>query len=283
MTAELADAFATKREGVAFVLDAAAAAFGDASCWPSPARASWSAPPAARARPLELAAANWAATALAVAAVHDALMIDVGAPPPTSSRSPRAGRPPTGAPTSTGSWPASWSIPARCARTRGDRAAVPARGGSCPVAAELFAITADVHLVLGHLAPDGLHVPHAGRPGASAERSRERLARLVCADLEQLEPGEIDAIAAYLHAAQVRRIRGRRPRSRALRAAAGVVLLGEGAVPRARGGGAPRRAGSSCGRAPPSGRRRRRPRSPAGGTPARVLSVVKSAAGSGAR
>ena len=83
---------------------------------------------------------------------------------------------------------------------------VPVRGRWCPVASELFAISADVHLILGHLPPGAYTCPTPdGRP-ASVECARERVARLVCADLEQLAPGEVDAIAAHLHAEQVRQV-----------------------------------------------------------------------------
>ena len=77
MTAELSDAFRTKREGVAFVLDAAEAAFGS----PRVLTVAGELVPMeeARARPWDVAAANWMATALAVAgAYRDALLIDVG-------------------------------------------------------------------------------------------------------------------------------------------------------------------------------------------------------------
>ncbi len=69
MTAELSDAFRTKREGVGFVLDAVEAAvpgrvlaFTTAGELVSLAEA--------RARPLDVAAANWVASALAVGALH---------------------------------------------------------------------------------------------------------------------------------------------------------------------------------------------------------------------
>jgi (4-(4-[2-(gamma-L-glutamylamino)ethyl]phenoxymethyl)furan-2-yl)methanamine synthase len=80
------------------------------------------------------------------------------------------------------------------------------RGRSCPVASELFAISADVHLILGHIAPAGYtcRTPD-GRP-ATVEFARERVARLVCADVAQLATAEIDAVAAFLHAEQVRQI-----------------------------------------------------------------------------
>jgi uncharacterized hydantoinase/oxoprolinase family protein len=122
------------------------------------------------------------------------------------------------------------------------------RGGWCPVAAERFAISADVHLILGHLAPAAYTCPTPdGRP-ATVASARERVARVVCADAEQLGPAEIDAIAAHVHAEQVRRSRRRRGRSaRGSRRAAPVVPLGVGAflaraVARAPG---PRRGGDA--------------------------------------
>ena len=83
---------------------------------------------------------------------------------------------------------------------------VPMRGRWCPVASELFAISADVHLILGHLAPEAYTCPTPDGRAASVECARERVARLVCADVEQLAPAEIETIAAYLHAEQVRQI-----------------------------------------------------------------------------
>ena len=117
---------------------------------------------------------------------------------------------------------------------------VPVRGGWCPVSSEYFAISADVHLVLGHLAPEAYDCPTPdGRP-ATVEFARERIARLVCADAEQLDGDEIDAIAAFLH--------------------------GEQRAPD-RGGGAPRASCTAARRARRRGRLRRLPRARGRGTP----------------
>ena len=79
MTAELSDAFRTKREGVAFVLDAAQDALGARPLRVLTVAGELVPVEAARARPWDVAAANWVATALAVADAHpDALLIDVG-------------------------------------------------------------------------------------------------------------------------------------------------------------------------------------------------------------
>src|ERR671923_2157523 len=79
MTAELSDAFRTKREGVAFVLDAAEEALGDRPLSVLTTAGELVTVEEARARPWDVAAANWVATAHAVAAAYsDALLIDVG-------------------------------------------------------------------------------------------------------------------------------------------------------------------------------------------------------------
>src|SRR5829696_7545024 len=79
MTAELSDAFRTKSEGVAFVLDAAQDALGARPLRVLTVAGELVPVEAARARPWDVAAANWVATALAVADAHpDALLIDVG-------------------------------------------------------------------------------------------------------------------------------------------------------------------------------------------------------------
>jgi probable H4MPT-linked C1 transfer pathway protein len=107
---------------------------------------------------------------------------------------------------------------------------VPVRGGWCRVASELFAISADVHLILGHIAPAQYTCPTPdGRP-ATEQYARERVARLVCSDAEQLGGDEIDAIAAYLHVEQVRLIEeAARDAAAELTALAPVVPLGSGA------------------------------------------------------
>ena len=187
MTAELSDAFRTKREGVAFVLDAAEDALGD----PSVLTTAGELVPveAARARPWDVAAANWVATALAVAEEHpDALLIDVGSTtadviPIVAGRVAASGR------NDLERLLAGELVYTGVLRTNLAAIAprVPVRGGWCPVASELFAISADVHLVLGHLAPEAYDCPTPdGRP-ATVEFARERIARLVCSDAEQLD------------------------------------------------------------------------------------------------
>src|SRR4051812_22333736 len=231
MTAELSDAFRTKREGVAFVLAAAEEALGDRPLSVLTTAGELVPMGEARARPWDVAAANWVATALAVAdAYPDALLIDVGST--TADIVPiAAGRVAARGHNDLERLRAGELVYTGVLRTNLAAIAprVPVRGGWCPVASEYFAISADVHLVLGRLAPEGYDCPTPdGRP-ATVAFARERIARLVCADVEQLDDGEIDAIAAFLHDEQVRQIEAAARRGRDLPPAAPVVAVGSGA------------------------------------------------------
>ena len=232
MTAELSDAFRTKREGVAFVLDAAEEALGDRPLSVLTTAGELVTVEEARARPWDVAAANWVATALAVAGEHpDALLIDVGST--TTDVVPIAG----GRVAATGYDDLERLLAGELVYTgvlRTNLAAiaprVPVRGGWCPVASEYFAISGDVHLVLGELTNEAYDCPTPdGRP-ATAAFARERIARVVCSDVEQLDAGEVDAIAACLRDEQMRQIEDAARRvGRALTPEAPVVVAGSGA------------------------------------------------------
>jgi (4-(4-[2-(gamma-L-glutamylamino)ethyl]phenoxymethyl)furan-2-yl)methanamine synthase len=232
MTAELSDAFRTKREGVAFVLDAAEDALGDRRLSVLTTSGELVSMRAARTRPWDVAAANWVATALAVADAHpDALLIDIGST--TTDIIPIA----AGRVSATGHNDLERLLAGELVYTgvlRTNLAAiaprVPVRGGWCPASSEYFAISADVHLVLGRLAQEAYDCPTPdGRP-AMVAFARERIARLVCSDLDQLDAGEIDAIAAFLYGEQLRQIEDAARRvQRLLPSEAPVVAVGSGA------------------------------------------------------
>jgi (4-(4-[2-(gamma-L-glutamylamino)ethyl]phenoxymethyl)furan-2-yl)methanamine synthase len=207
-TAELSDAFRTKREGVGFVLDAVEAALDGPSLLVFTTAGELVPLYEARGRAAEVAAANWMASGLAAAAVYpDAMMIDVGSTttdvvPIAAGRVVAAGR------TDLERLLAGELVYTGALRTNLAAIAprVPVRGGSCPVASELFAISADVQLILGHLAPGAYTCATPdGRP-ATVEFARERVARLVCADAKQLAAEQVDAIAQFLHGEQVHQI-----------------------------------------------------------------------------
>jgi len=231
-TAELSDAFRTRREGVGFVLDATEAALGGRLLLAFTTAGELVSFAEARARILDVAAANWVASALAVAGLYAvALVIDVGRTtadivPIAAGRVAAAGR------TDLDRLLAGELVYTGALRTNVAAIAprVPVRNSWCPVASELFAISADVQLILGHLPPGSYTCGTPdGRP-ASVECARERVARLVCADAEQLAAEEIDAIAAFLHGEQVGQIEAAARRvSARFEGAPPVVPLGAGA------------------------------------------------------
>jgi probable H4MPT-linked C1 transfer pathway protein len=232
MTAELSDAFRTKREGVAFVLAAAEEALADRPLSVLTTAGELVSMAEARARPWDVAAANWMATALAVAEAHaDALLIDVGST--TADVIPIAGaRVAASGVNDLERLQAGELVYTGALRTNLAAIAprVPVRGGWCPVASEYFAISADVHLVLGHLSEQTYDCPTPDGRAATVPFARERIARLVCADVDQLAADEIDAIAAFLHGEQVRQIEDAARRvARRLRTDAPVVAVGSGA------------------------------------------------------
>jgi hypothetical protein len=163
---------------------------------------------ATRRKPLRVAAANWMASATLVAeAWPDALFLDVGSTtsdviPIVGGRVAAGGR----------------SDPARLRRgelvyTGALRTPVcavvrrlPWRGRRCRVAAELFAIAADVHRWLGSIDESEYSCETPDGRGRSREEAGARLTRMIGADLESLEERAVTAMAECVARAQVRQI-----------------------------------------------------------------------------
>ena len=208
MTAELSQMFRTKREGVAFVLDALASAFPSAPMRVFSVDGRFLSPSEARANPLAVAAANWAATATFVARQHpDALLIDIGTT--TTDIIPIVG----GAVVAKGRTDPERLASGELVYTGALRTLVeaittdvPLRGECVGVSAEGWALAGDVHVWRGELAPEDYTVPTPdGRP-VSREFCGERLARVVCADREMLDDAAVSAMADAVADAQVARI-----------------------------------------------------------------------------
>jgi probable H4MPT-linked C1 transfer pathway protein len=200
MTAELSDVFATRREGVLFVLDCMQAAFPGCQAYALSLAGEFTPLVEACVQPLDFAAANWLATASWIARTYpDCLLIDVGSTttdiiPIIGGHVAAEGR------TDLARLQAGELLYTGMLRTHlaAIVQAVPVHGQLCPVSSEYFAISGDAHLVHGDLAPEDYTCPTPdGRP-ATALAARARLARLVCADIEQLGDAQIDTIAAYI-------------------------------------------------------------------------------------
>ena len=85
---------------------------------------------------------------------------------------------------------------------------VPIGGRPCGVTAELYAIAADAHLLRGSLRPEQCTCTFPDGRGTTLPEVRSRLARVVCADPEQLADGDLEAIAAAVEEAQTASIAG---------------------------------------------------------------------------
>jgi (4-(4-[2-(gamma-L-glutamylamino)ethyl]phenoxymethyl)furan-2-yl)methanamine synthase len=83
---------------------------------------------------------------------------------------------------------------------------VPLNNTMARVASELFAITADVHMVLGNITKETYTGDTMDGAGKSIKDCRRRISRVVCGDLEVLSTDEIENIAAYIYSEQVRKI-----------------------------------------------------------------------------
>jgi hypothetical protein len=205
LTAELSQAFRTKREGVDAVLDAMERAFPGVALRVYSTAGVFVTPDEARRDPLAVAAANWAATAALVARqMKSALLIDVGS-------------------TTTDIIPIVKGAVAAKGRTDPERLrsgellylgalrtpveaivhSVPLSGGNAGVSAEGFATAGDVHLWRETLDPAVYTTPTPdGRP-ATREFAFERLARVVCADRDTIDERAVTRIAEAIAEAQV--------------------------------------------------------------------------------
>ena len=220
MTAELSQMFRTKRDGVAFVLDALSAAFPDADVRVFTTDGTFHSIDAARETPLAVAAANWAATAQLVAErFTTALLIDVGTTttdiiPVVDGRVVASGR------TDPDRLASGELVYTGALRTPAEAIVreVPYRGGRAAVSAEGFALIGDAHLWRGRLTPEDYTVPTPDGRAASREFAGERLARVVCADRDMLDESAIASIADAIAgeqvetvAAAIERVRSRHP------------------------------------------------------------------------
>jgi hypothetical protein len=200
MTAELSDAFRTKREGVLFVMDGVREAFPRNPVFVLDCNGEFAALGEARSRPLEFAATNWVAAALfAASRVDDCVLVDVGST--TTDIVPiRGGILACEGRTDLARLTAGELVYTGVLRTNPNTltATVPVRGRPCRVAAEHFAVMADAYVLLGRLSAADYTCSTPDGRDTSRAACCERLARLVCGDREMLSETEVIKIARYL-------------------------------------------------------------------------------------
>ncbi len=83
---------------------------------------------------------------------------------------------------------------------------LPWQGILCPVAAELFATSADAYLLLGELEEEPTAAWTADGKPFTVEHSRQRLARMFCADRAEIGDSDLDKVAQAIREIQMRQI-----------------------------------------------------------------------------
>jgi probable H4MPT-linked C1 transfer pathway protein len=205
MTAELSDAYQTKREGVNHILGCTKQAFPEVPIYVLNTDAKLEPLSVAVQQPLGVAAANWAATGWLVAHhLKNCVVIDVGS-------------------TSTSIIPIADSKVVAHGKTDLDKLicgelvytgslrtnvaaivqSIPIRKSVAGVSSELFALSGDVHLVLGNITEKDYTSETADGRGKTVPEALARLARVVCADTEMLTRQEIVNMAQYIYDRQI--------------------------------------------------------------------------------
>ncbi|MHA1231882.1 MAG: hydantoinase/oxoprolinase family protein [Candidatus Helarchaeota archaeon] len=210
MTAELSDAFYTKREGILIITDALKEIFSDRldDLYFINTYGNFIKIEEVIKDPLQIAAANWAATSKYVSRLYEnCILIDIGS-------------------TTTDIIPIINSQPKCLGKTDPDRLLageliytgvlrteipsithkVPYKDKLCRIASEKFALSADVHLVLGNISEDDYICDTADGREKNKKDSLARLSRVICADIEMLSEDEILEIANYIYKKQIEQV-----------------------------------------------------------------------------
>jgi probable H4MPT-linked C1 transfer pathway protein len=208
MTAELSDAYQTKREGVCNILSYVKQIFPDVLCYVLNSSADMVKPEEAENNPISVASANWAATGWLISQhLKNAVILDVGS-------------------TSTSIIPIIKGQVAARGKTDLDKLlcgelvytgslrtniaaivhTVPIKGGVASVSSELFATSGDVHIMLGNITEADFTSETADGKGKTVPEAMARLARVVCADTELLTEQEIRDLAHYVYDQQIKQI-----------------------------------------------------------------------------
>ena len=210
MTGELADCFATKAEGVKFILNALSVAADGRHTRVYQTNGRIVSLQTATRQPLLVASSNWHALASFAGqyvAFGSGLVIDIGST--TCDLIPLV----DGVPVTIGKTDPNRMVNGELVYTGVQRSPVcaisslvPWRGRKCPLAQEVFATMWDVYLTLGDLPDEPQSTQTADHRPATKEAARDRLARSICADRETFSETDARLMADSLAQAQLRKI-----------------------------------------------------------------------------
>ena len=222
MTGELADTFSSRAEGVARLTAAAVRELAHSRIMIYAGRAGFVAPTDAAKHAVDIASANWFASASVVSrAIGSSLFMDMGST--TTDIVPIV----NGAIAARGYTDAERLAKGELVYTglvrsflMATASRVPFAGGWTELIHENFANMADVHRILGSL-PDGAdQMESADGRAKTVAASQARLARMVGRDVDNADPSAWTALAQYFAEAQIRAITD-----------GGMLVLSEGQLP----------------------------------------------------
>ena len=208
ITAELSDAYMTKKEGIHHVLDAVTEAFSDAPTFVLDVEAKLLSVEEARKKPLNVASANWAATGWMISQlIKNCIVVDVGSTttsiiPVINGKLAAEGRTDLEK-LQNGELVYSGSLRTNVATIVNG---IPVHGRMTRVSSELFAQSGDVHLLLGNIGEEDYTAETCDGRGKTRRKAAARLARVVCADIDMLTDQEIVDMAQFVYDRQVEQI-----------------------------------------------------------------------------
>lgn len=223
MSGELADCFANKLQGIGFIVSAVKGVFPTAQFYGTDAAFHDGPVPA-------LAAANWLASADYLREAYpDAVLLDIGST--TADIIPLPHFLSLLGMTDLVRLQKGYLVYTGMLRTPVATllSSVDLNGKRTPVSTEYFAASADAHLVLGHITPADYTCDTPDRKEKTRDASLRRLARVVCADLEEIGENGAREIAQAFWDRQKEIVCGAVSRAKEESGASSVIVAGLGA------------------------------------------------------
>lgn len=208
MTAELSDAFRNKKEGVHFILDSARQSFKDEFDSVLNVRSELISVKKAKANPIEVAGANWVATGWLISQkIKNCIIIDVGSTS-TSIIPIKNGKISNKGNTDFEKLMVGELVYTGLIRT--NIAAIvqriPIRKSEVTVSSEFFSQSGDVHLILGNVDKKNYVADTPDNRGKNRIDAMQRLAKVICGDLDIINQSEIQTMAEYIYKKQIKQI-----------------------------------------------------------------------------
>ena len=208
ITAELSDAYMTKKEGINHVMDCVCQVFEEEQVFVLDVNADLVSVERARKNALLVASANWAATGwITKQAIKNCIVVDVGSTstsiiPVVDGEIAARGKTDLEK-LQNGELVYSGSLRTNVATIV---SSLPVQGKVTRVSSELFAQTGDVHLLLGNITEDEYTADTCDGRGKTKREASARLARVVCSDIDMLTDHEILEMARFVYQKQVEQI-----------------------------------------------------------------------------